>query len=70
MVPNPKSWLAWLTKNVAGNSPTPFGVVDLKVQIVPEVSSELVRVVGETLVQTAYLLDNALRFSKAGAPKN
>jgi hypothetical protein len=53
-------------KDVSVGSATPFGVVDLKIQIVPEVANELVRVVGETLVQTAHLLDNALRFSKAG----
>jgi hypothetical protein len=53
-----------------GDSAIPFGVVDLKVLIVPEVSNELVKVVGETLIQTAHLLDNALRFSKAGTPKN
>jgi hypothetical protein len=42
LAPDPKRWLAWLREDVAGNSSIPFGVVDLKVQIVPAVSSELV----------------------------
>jgi len=61
-VPNPERWLAWL-KGVAGNSPVPFGVVDLKLSIVPKLANELVRVVVKTLVQTADLLNIALRFS-------
>jgi hypothetical protein len=62
-VPNPKSWLTWLS-GIAGGSVIPFGVVDLKAKIVPEVANELVHVVGKTLVQTADLLESALRFSK------
>jgi hypothetical protein len=62
--PNPKAWLEWLT-NIPKESRYPFGVVDLKMQVVPKVAFELIHVVGETLVQTADLLKEALRFSKA-----
>jgi hypothetical protein len=62
-VPNPQRWLAWLL-DIAGASPVPFGVVDLKREIVPKVANELVHVVGKTLVQTADLLNAALRFSR------
>jgi len=67
--PNPVAWLTWLED--IGKKTIPeqdsgicFGVVDLKVQVVPRVASELVDVVGKALVQTADLLKEALRFSK------
>lgn len=59
--PNPKIWLAWLQAR-AGENPVSYGVVDLKVAIVPKVANELVRVVGKALVQTADLLDTARGF--------
>jgi hypothetical protein len=61
--PNPSAWLAWLI-NIPNRSGLPFGVVDLKTQIVPRLAYELVHVVGEALVQTADLLKEALRYSK------
>jgi hypothetical protein len=63
--PNPEVWLTWLAK-IPKQSDVPFGVVDLTVQVVPKVADELLRVVGEALVQTADLLKEALRFSKNG----
>jgi hypothetical protein len=62
--PNPKVWLNWLT-DISQQNGCPFDVVDLKVQVVPKVANELLHVVGETLVQTADLLKEAMRFSKA-----
>jgi len=62
-VPNPKVWLAWLA-NIPKPNGLPFGVVDLRAQIVPKVANELLHVVGEALVQTADLLKEALQFSK------
>src|SRR6202050_4395205 len=62
--PNPDVWLTWLTK-IPKHTGLPFGVVDLTAQVVPKVANELLHVVGETLVQTADLLKEALRFSKA-----
>ncbi|MGB2633263.1 MAG: hypothetical protein WAM58_04940 [Candidatus Acidiferrum sp.] len=61
--PNPKAWLSWLT-NIPKHDGCPFGVVDLTAQVVPKVANELLHVVAETLVQTADLLKEALRFSK------
>ena len=63
LAPNPQDWLKLLTEK-AGNRGIPFGVVDLKEQIIPQVRNELVRVVGMALVQTADLLGQALRPSK------
>ena len=62
--PNPDVWLNWLA-NIPNHSGLPFGVVDLKVQVVPQVANELLHVVGEALVQTADLLKEAMRFSKS-----
>ena len=61
--PNPQEWLEWLKllAEKAGNRGVPFGVVDLKEQVVPRVRNELARVVGMALVQTADLLGQALR---------
>jgi hypothetical protein len=61
--PNPETWLTWLT-SIPKQSGLPFGVVDLKVQVVPKIANELLHVVGDALVQTADLLKEALRFSK------
>jgi hypothetical protein len=61
--PNPQEWLKLLTEK-SGKSGIPFGVVDLKDKIIPEVHNELVRVVAMALVQTADLLGQALSFSK------
>jgi len=63
--PNPEVWLDWLAK-IPKQSDFRFGVVDLTSQVVPKVANELLRVVGEALVQTADLLKEALRFSKTG----
>ena len=61
--PSPQDWLKLLIEK-SGNSGIPFGAVDLKDKIIPEVHNELVRVVAMALVQTADLLGQALRFSK------
>jgi hypothetical protein len=62
--PSPENWLKWLIKDVAGKSAIPFGAVDLKDRIVPEIAGDLVRVVAKTLIQTSHLLDTALKSSK------
>jgi hypothetical protein len=62
--PNPDVWLAWLTR-IPKQTGLHFGVVDLTAQVVPKVANELLHVVAESLVQTADLLKEALRFSKA-----
>ena len=64
IAPNPKIWLRWLIEKAALDNDIPFAVVDLNVQIVPRVADELVHVVGKALVQTAHLLEQALRLSK------
>jgi hypothetical protein len=61
--PNPEAWLTWLT-NIPKQRRVPFGVVDLKVQVVPKIANELLHVVAEALLQTADLLKEALRVSK------
>jgi len=66
-VQNPKVWLDWLTnivRQLAQESITPFGVVDVKVEVVPKVADELVRIVGRELAKTARLLEEALDLSK------
>lgn len=64
--PNPKEWLPWLAK-VGDQTGFPFGVVDWTVQVVPRIADELLRVVAESLTQTADLLKTALQLSKAAS---
>jgi hypothetical protein len=64
VVPDPFQWVKWL-EDKAKETIIPFGVVNVKSQIVPTVANELVRVVGNGLVQSAALLEEALRISKS-----
>jgi hypothetical protein len=64
LAPNPKLWLKWLTEKIAVGYAIPFGVLDMNTQIIPKVADELVHVVGKALVQSAHLLEEAMRLSK------
>lgn len=68
-VPDPTGydWLGWLDKRakeagITDEMQVRAGVVNLKTEVLPRVASELVRVVGKALVETAELLEVALRF--------
>ncbi len=67
-VPNPDNWLEWLEEiaigTVKSESQINWGIVGME-QIVPNVASELIRVVGEALVQTADHLERALKVKPA-----
>lgn len=70
-VPDPArgEWLRWLADRAKEASITEelqirIGVVNLKSEILPRIASDLVRVVGKALVETAELLEIALRLPK------
>ena len=67
-VPDPDNWnwLKWLEQTaqecqIVESCQINFGVVNSKTEILPKVAPELVRVVGNALVRTADLLEEALQ---------